>query len=375
MKYPIRILHVVYLLNRGGMESRIMDLYRNLNKERYQMDFYVESGEHGVFENEIKQLGGRIFYPLHRGKKGIPNFRSFRRFLENHSEYKVVYAYNQWSGFYLKQAFECGVPNRIAYARTSLQKKTAKNWIKNIVKLNVKKYATHKFAVSKRAGEWLFGKHCDDYKVWPNAIDAAKYRFSEDIRFNVREELGLKDELTIIHVGNIRPEKNHSFLLDVFSCIKKFSNNAQLVLIGGGEYSKLAEKIHSLSLENSIHYLGVRSDVPRLLSAGDVFIFPSFYEGFPGAVIEAEASGLFCIVSDSVTDEVMLTENIVQLPLSYGPEKWAQCAIKPQYYRRDEKWREIISAGYDIYNLAQHTEVFLDSLMPEVNDNVFDQVR
>ena len=140
MKYPIRILHVVYLLNRGGMESRIMDLYRNLNKERYQMDFYVESGEHGVFENEIKQLGGRIFYPLHRGKKGIPNFRSFRRFLENHSEYKVVYAYNQWSGFYLKQAFECGVPNRIAYARTSLQKKTAKNWIKNIVKLNVKKY-------------------------------------------------------------------------------------------------------------------------------------------------------------------------------------------------------------------------------------------
>lgn len=347
------------------MESRIMDLYRHIDHKKFQFDFYVESCKHGTFENEIQTMGGRIFYPDKKGKFGFPNTHSFKRFLNRHREYKIVYAYNQWSGIYLEQALKCNVPYRIAYARTSIQTKSIKNIIKNIVKKSANKYSTHKFAVSKKAGVWLFGNKSlrqGEIKIWPNAIDAKKYKYSQEIREIVREELGLKDELTIIHVGNIRFEKNHLFLLDVFAKIKKRYNNSRLILVGGGSFTHLNDKIQQLGLENYVAYLGVRDDVPRILQAGDVFIFPSLYEGFPGAVLEAEASGLWCIVSDSITDEIEITNHIIRLPLSKGADYWADILEKYQPCDREYSWEKIRDAGYDIYKLVEETELFFENL-------------
>ena len=363
---PVRILHIVHLMSRGGMESRIMDLYRGLDRSRFQYDFYVESGKEGTFDEEIRDLGGNIYYRKTDNRHNIPDFKAFRSFLHEHREIKLVYAYNQWSGWYLKEAGKCGIETRIAYARTSIQTFTSKNLVKNIVKFNVNKYASHRFAVSNKAAEWLFGKDAvrsGKVTVWPNSIYVKKYAFKEEVRKKVREELGLGSEFTVIHLGNIRYEKNHPFLIKVFSEVKKIRKDAVLVLVGGGDIDSLTPEIQKLDLEGSVKYLGVRSDVSEILQAGDVFVFPSWYEGFPGAVLEAEASGLNCVVSDSITDEVMLTENLISLSLKETPEKWADVACSFPEYDRSNSWKVIEEAGYDVDSLIGRIERFYEEVV------------
>lgn len=362
---PLRILHIVHTLNRGGMESRIMDLYRNLDHDRFQFDFYVESGNSGMFDEEVRNLGGRVFFSQKQSHHNLPNFKDFYRFLIKHPEYRIVYAYNQWAGLYLKQAKKCRILYRVANARTSIQTKSIKNNIKNLVKMNVNKYATHRFAVSRRASEWLFGKvktRSGEVNIWPNAIDTKKFAFSEEIRQEVRCELGLDNEFTVMHVGNIRFEKNHLFLLKVFAELKNLRSDAKLVLVGGGDTGYLKLPIKKLGIEDAVIYLGVRTDIDRLLQAGDVFVFPSLYEGFPGAVLEAEASGLNCLISDSITEEVMLTDHIVALPLSEHPKTWAQKVLEFGEVDRFKSWKEIKSAGYDIEDLTIRTQEFFEML-------------
>lgn len=363
---PVRILHIVHTLNRGGMESRIMDLYRNINHDKYQYDFYVESGKSGIFDDEVKRLGGRVYQSKGIRRYNIPDFKAFHQFITIHPEYKIVYAYNQWAGFYLKEAKKCGVPYRIANARTSIQTKSLRNIVKNLVKLNVNRYSTHRFAVSKKAANWLFGKKlvdAGDIKIWPNAIDTQKFIFSEMVRNEVRNELGLGTAFTVIHVGNIRFEKNHLFLLQIFAEVKKKYSDAKLILIGGGDIEMLKPQITKLRIDNSVMYLGIRQDIPRLLQAGDVFVFPSLYEGFPGAVLEAEASGLNCLISDSITDEVILTDHIAALSLNDNPQKWA-CAIE-SFNKIDRKnaWKTIKNENFDIKDLVIRTEKFFDGFV------------
>ncbi len=362
MSGQMRILHIIHTLNRGGMESRIMDLYRNLDHYKYQYDFYIGSGNKGMYDEEVKGLGGRIYYANGKQRYNVPDFNAFYRFLKDHSEYKVVYAYNQWAGSYLKQAKKCGVPYRIANARTSVQTKSLKNAIKSLAKLNANKYATYRFAVSRKAAKWLFGSNTKDVIIWPNAIDTKKMAFIPDVRESVRKELGLNGELSVIHVGNIRFEKNHTFLLSVFAEIKKRKTDAKLILIGGGDFSTLKDKIKELKIEESVYYLGVRADVERLLQAGDVLVFPSLYEGFPGAVLEAEASGLNCVISDSITDEVMLSDHIVMMSLKKDARSWADKALSMESADRLNAWKTIKDAGYDINDLKNNTEAFYEHI-------------
>lgn len=361
MGNPVRILHVVYILNRGGMESRLIDLFRELDKSRFQFDFYVESGKHGAYEEEVERLGGRIFYPNKKEKHRIPCLTAWRQFLIAHKEYQIIYAYNQWAGWYLREAKRCGVPHRIASSRTSLQTFSLKNLYKNLVKQNINHYATDRFAVSKKAAIWLFGKRMVEEQmvnIWPNAIDTERYRFSQATRDSVRNELGLTDELVVIHIGNLRFEKNHPFLLEVFAKLRESYQNAQLILVGGGKIDILQARIDSLGIHDSIHYLGIRSDVSRLLQAGDLFIFPSLYEGFPGAVLEAEASGLRCLISNSITEEIDLTNHIRRLPLSAGAARWAEEVERIPYCERSKACEEIRAAGYDVRDLVLRTEAF-----------------
>lgn len=356
----VRILHIVNGLNRGGMESRIMDIYRHINRNKYQFDFYIESGKKCAFDNEVIGMGGKVYYMNGFKRFNLPNFTAFDDFLKVH-QYKIVYSYNQWAGWYLRIAKRNGVPYRIANARTSLQTKSIKNFIKNQVKYNVNIFATHRFAVSKLAGDWLFGAN-QRYEILPNAINAEKYKFSINNRITIRNELNLKDDFTIIHVGNLRWEKNHTFLIDIFAEICKYEKSAKLVLVGRGDFKSLANKIADLGLSKQVIYLGARDDVYSLLSCGDVFIFPSFYEGFPGAVLEAQANGLRCLISDSITKEVMLTKHISSLSISAGPKEWTKELYNIQKCDRQNAWKEIVNAGYDINQLIVKTEKFLNSL-------------
>lgn len=351
----IRVLHVLYKFNKGGLESRIMDILRDIDTSRFAFDFYIESGEVGDYDYEAKSLGSNIFYNKRNAKTRIPSFKLFDVFLRTHT-YEYVCAYNQWSGWYLKAAKRNKVPYRIACAVTALQGLSIKNCIKNIVKKRVNKYANYRLAVSKLAGDWLFGSQegkKDYVKIIPNAIDSIMYKFSEETRRETRKELGLEDDFVMIHVGNIRKVKNQSFAISVLAEILESRENAKLLLVGKiineeKYFSELKRKAEEVGVTDKIRFLGQRNDVARLLQAADVFVFPSYYEGFPGAVLEAEASGLPCLISDSITEEVAISSRCKRLPLEKGADYWAKIILNTNIYDRADAWKDVSMAGYDI---------------------------
>jgi glycosyltransferase involved in cell wall biosynthesis len=365
MEEPIRVLQIVTQMNRGGMESRLMDIYRNIDHSRIQFDFFTCRMDKGQFDDEIEALGGKVFYsqPLSiKNMLSIPKL--VKGFLIKHPEYKIVHAHvNQWCGLILKGAQKVRVPVRIAHSRTSLEVHSAKNFVKNIIKISTNKYAIYRFAVSEKAGKWLFGPNTN-FEVWPNAIQCEKFTFESSMRYAVREELGLKDEFTVIHVGNLKPEKNHSFLLEVFAELLKIHECSRLVLVGkDGVDGAFARKAKELCISEKVSFLGSRNDVNRLLQGGDVFVFPSLYEGFPGAVLEAQASGLPCIISDTITSEVCITQLVTQLPLSIGAKKWVESIIQKKGYPRNDTQSYFKQTGYDINSLVVKLMAFYEDVM------------
>lgn len=363
----IRVLHVLYKFDKGGLESRIMDIVRNIDTYRFAFDFYIESGAVGDYDNEAQSLGSKVFYNKRNEKTRIPSFREFDIFLSTHT-YEYVCVYNHWSGWYLKVAKQNKVPYRIACAVTELRGLGIKNCIKNIVKKNVNKHANYRLAVSKQAGKWLFGNKTgkeDYFKIIPTPIEATKYKFSEDVRRDVRRELGLTGDFVMIHVGNIRRVKNQSFVISIFVEILKSRDNAKLLLVGkamnGEEYfSKLKKQAEEAGVADKIYFLGQRNDVNRLLQAADVFIFPSRYEGLPGAVLEAQASGLSCLISDSITEEVVVSSKCERISLKKRAEYWAKLVLNTNIDNRADTWKEVCLAGYDVKMFSMKVCDFLE---------------
>lgn len=365
---PVRILMAVSIMNRGGMETRLMDIYRHIDREKLQFDFYTCRKEQGYYDDEIKSLGGKVYYNSPLSPQGMRQCeKRLKKFLEEHREYRILHAHmNQWCGILLKAAKNAGVPVRIAHARTALETGSLKNMVKNVIKKPVNKYATHCFAVSKKAGVWLFGKKAWEegrIEVWPNAIDCQAFLPDPNIRKQVRKELGIKDEFTIVHTGNLRPEKNHPFLFQVFREILYREPNARLILAGKEDerkyYRSLAEK---LGISPLVQFLGVRSDIAEILQAGDCFIFPSLYEGLPGAVMEAQASGLPCLISDTITEEVCITPLVTRMSLKAPTEEWARLALSHRGDTR-EVWKENFEkTGFDIHILTEKLTEFYLSL-------------
>lgn len=355
----IRVLQVVTYMGRGGLETMLMNYYRNIDRNKVQFDFLVHRDFEADYDKEILALGGKI----HHISRLIPWSKGYKnelcRFFKEHSEYKIVHVHQDClSSVALQCAEECGVPVRIAHSHNSNQDKNLKYPIKRHYMKKIPDYATDLFACGKEAGKWMFGNH--EFRVLPNAIDTSRYIFTESIRNEVRKELSIADEFVIGHIGRFNPQKNHDFLIDIFSQIKKQKSNAKLLLVGDGdEISNIKNKVQKLQLNNSVIFTGVRTDVNRLLQAMDVFVFPSLYEGFPVTMVEAQASGIPCIISDKVPDECIITEGLVDVKsLSDSSEKWAECILSKKEVKRRNVSDDIIKSGFDIKSAAKWLEEF-----------------
>lgn len=363
---PIKVLAVVSHMARGGLESRLMDILRTIDSSKVRIDIYSYSLDKGVFDDEVITLGGKVFYkkPLTIWNMFLyPYYFAF--FLKQHSEYQIVHAHQDaWCSVFCKGAMMAGVPVRIAHSRTAATQITLKNIIRNIIKVSVKKYATHLFAVSAVAGKWLFG--CKAYEngevvVWPNAIDSSKYIFNEKNRVDKRVELKISDKKTLIHVGNFVEAKNHTFLIDIFRNFLEYQPDSVLLLVGGGDNYKIKEKCKKLGIEDKVYFLGIRSDVSELLQAADVFVFPSIYEGLPGALLEAQASGMPCVISSSITKEAVVVDNIVKsIPLSMNIKQWCDAINESIKTKRIDTSDYFVQKGFDIKVLVNKlTEFYL----------------
>ena len=348
-KQPIRVLHVVTYMGRGGLETMIMNYYRYIDRSKIQFDFLVHRQFRADYDDEIESLGGRIY----RLPQLIPWSYSYKKalnqFFADHPEYKIVHVHQDClSSVILRAAKKHGIPVRIAHSHTSNQDKNLKYPIKLYYRRQIPTYATHLFACGQEAGAWMF--RSAPFQILNNAIDAKKYRYNPVQAKQIREELGIPAGSFVVgHVGRFVPPKNHSFLIDIFYEIQKEKENALLMLVGGGDLrSEMESKVTSLGLSEKVIFTGVRSDIPELLQAMDVFVFPSLYEGLPVTMIEAQAAGLPCFISDKVPLECKITDLVTQIPLQAPTDKWAEQILAVRNPQRKDTYNEIVAAGFDI---------------------------
>ena len=354
----MRVLQVVTNMDRGGLETMLMNYYRHIDRTKVQFDFLTHRQERAAYDDEIEALGGRIY----RLPRLVPWSKSYlselNRLFDEHPEYKIIHVHQDClSSVILKAAAKHDVPVRIAHSHSADQDKNIKYPIKLWYKRKIPRHATHLFACGKEAGDWMFSGA--PYQIVNNAIDAAAYTYDADKRGELRRQLVLADELVIGHVGNFTQPKNHPFLLEIFTALLKKEPNAVLLLVGGGEeMSQIREKAQKLGIAEHVHFLGVRSDVAGLMQAMDVFVFPSLYEGLGIALIEAQAAGLPCVVSDTIPHEAYLTDLVDSESLSAPAEKWAEKILAKRAIPRTDRRAEIAAHGFDITTEAVKLQEF-----------------
>lgn len=316
----IRILHIVsYLTISSGVMHVIMNYYRHIDRNLIQFDFlFFEKGTYDEenYIDEINSLGGNVYFVNKPSLKcTISVFKEFNNFFKiNASKYCAIHLHELYLIHFIK-IFTCryGIDHLIANAHSSRFSENIINAIRNrILCLGITKVATQLFACSGSAAKCYFGKQAiDSNRIYylHNAIDLEKYRFNEQDRNSLREEMGVNNKIVIGHIGRMVPVKNHLFILEEFSKLKKLNCNVALFLVGDGPLrKKIEEKIIALGIESSVYLLGVRKDIPRILSAMDFFWLPSIHEGFPVTGVEAQANGLKCFFSATITEEIDLTE-------------------------------------------------------------------
>lgn len=344
----IRVLQIVTYMGRGGLETMIMNYYRNIDRNKVQFDFLVHRQEEADYDKEIVALGGKIYHMPMLNPFSKSYFNALDLFFKEH-KYDIVHCHlDCMSAYPLKIAKKNGVRVRIAHSHNKSQDKNLKYPIKLYSKRLIPKYATHLLSCGKEAGDWMFnGK---PYTILNNAIDAQSYRFDKQIREEMREQLGFNQEDFVIgHVGRFNPQKNHNFIIDVFNFVHKKNTAAKLVLVGTGDGQKaIKEKVESLALSDSVLFLGNRTDVNKILQAMDVFLFPSLYEGLPLSIIEAQAAGLPCVISDNVPPECIVTDLIEAASLDDALAKWEIVIKSQKSVKRKDTYELIKKSGFDV---------------------------
>ena len=378
MGEPIKVLIMDTVMDRGGSEAMTMNFMRNMDRSKVQYDFLVHRDYKGAYEDEIEMMGGKIYricpvYPqyFHRYKKEI------RKFFKNHPEYKIIHSNTMELGYFAyREASRQGVPVIICHSHCVPVGVNLKQIVRWYFKHKMQKYITVRLACSTEAAYWLFGKkNVSRTKIIKNPIEASRYEFRQEIRNRIRQELNIDENTFVVgHVGRFFPEKNHVFLINIFAENHRRIPDSKLGLVGSGEkgdndpYVYLAkEQVKKNGLEKYVIFTGVREDIPDILQAMDTFVFPSKTEGFGIALIEAQASGLRCFTSAKVVPkDVKVTELLEFVELESSYKLWADKIINAEYnYKRNEFYKKITEAGYDIVDGSNKMQEFYCKILEE----------
>ncbi len=317
-----RMLHIVGAMAPGGFENFIMNVYRNIDREKLQFDFIVCAKKENAYDEEIEALGGKLYYITRKSKNPIKNFLDIRRVVKKNG-YDIVCRHtdNAFAVLDLLAAAMGGAGVRILHSHSTTTGAMAAH---KFFRMFMSRIPTKRFACSEAAGMWMFGRR--SFRFIPNAIDLEQFAFSETEREKLRREWGLEGKHVYGHVGNFVYAKNHPFLMEILISLCRQDEKAVCLLAGDGEGRQAAEAAVSREgLSDRIRFLGARKDVPKLLQLFDVFLFPSVYEGLPVSVIEAQAEGLPCLISENITKDVVLTDSVKKLEVSVsGTEETAR---------------------------------------------------
>ncbi len=372
MDEPIRVLNVVSLMSPGGIENLIMNVYRNIDRSKVQFDFLTHKGVDGVYDEEIRALGGRIYkMPKLRDSEktyygnAAKYVRALKEFFTEHQEFHVLHGHmTNTAVIYMPIAQKYGkVTCCIAHSHLTQARPGLVGHVTNLLHKGIPRVATDYFSCSEAAANWIFPKKdIDSGKVTiiKNGVDPKRFNYNTEQRTKMRKTLNLDEKIIIGNVARFKTEKNQTFLIDVFSEIVKKKENAVLLLVGDGELREECEKkVHSKGLDDYVIFLGIRNDIPDLMNAMDVFVLPSLYEGLPVVGIEAQASGLPVVTSTGVTKETDITGNVSFLDLSLGANEWANKTLDIySVFERKNMTSFIQENGYDITKTAKWLQSF-----------------
>lgn len=344
----LRVLHCVVGMNRGGLETFIMNVYRQLDRSSVQFDFLVSL--EGVYDEEIERLGGRVHRVPFISRVGPFAYAAgLHRFFAAHPEYCVVHIHmDRFGGMVAREAARSGVPVRIVHSHSTRNEGgPAVRLVKNYYGRLIPRWATVRMACGKDAARWMFGE-TPGVVIAPNGVDLALFT-PKDRRDAAR--------LTVGHVGRMDRVKNHGFLLEVFAALCKATPSARLRLAGDGPLRPaLEEKVRTLGLAGRVEFMGVTGDVAGFLQTLDVFCLPSRHEGLPVSLVEAQACGVPCLVADTVSREADIVGGMEFLGLDAPPEAWARRLLAQRHAPRKKNAAALEAAGYSIAYTARQLE-------------------
>lgn len=359
-----RILQVGMTSNYGGIEAFIMNVYRNIDREKFQLDFINMETENKeiAYAEEIKKLGGKIYKIPGRRENLRENKRQFRKILE-HNKYDFVHnniltwSYSEGISLPLKySSAKVIVHSHNSYMNPGMFSRRILNFVNR--RFNYRNDII-RLACSEGARKWLFKNRSAE--IIPNGIETRSYQFNATIRNKYRKKFNVVNKNVFLHVGRLSHQKNHAYLFKWFNEILKKDSNSILFLVGDGELKpKLQEQIAKMGLTDQVKFLGIRDDVKNLMFMSDVFLFPSHYEGLGIVLIEAQATGLECIASNHIEPEAKVTNQIETIDITKSPKLYANLALeKVNKSRKEERnlsYLDVKNAGYDISDTVKMLE-------------------
>lgn len=384
MKEPIRILQVLGRLDRGGAETMLMNLYRCMDRKQIQFDFVIHTTDRCDYTEEIQRLGGKIYsMKPFRASTALSYRKQWRDFFREHTEYRIIHAHmRSTAALYLAEAKRAGLVT-IAHSHNTSSGSGFSAIVKNVLQYPLRYEADYLFACSRLAGEWLYGKKASEssrFHILHNGIDPKLFQFDETKRREKRREMQVQEDTSVfLHVGRMEAQKNHKFLLRMMKelvGIEEDGKKPQLWLCGMGPLETVLKKqAEEEKITPYVRFLGVREDIPELMMAADVFLFPSLFEGLPVTVVEAQAAGLPVVMSERITEEVILTGLVRVCPLTDqrqkerpAVKKWAEeTLLAADKSRKEQKDRglyaeRIVEKGYDVRVNADQLAIFYKRL-------------
>lgn len=323
----IKILYYGMGYNAGGIENYLLRIAQNLNKEKFSIGFINEQGNNLCYKRELEELGADLYPVTPRWVNPIKNKKEIKQlFTQNRFD---IFHCNINTLSYAEPIFEALKNNCkvIVHSRNAgTNKRLITRMLHKIHFIRLKGKDVTRIAVSEKAGKWLFGEK-EEFVVFNNGVNISKYTFNRDARNRIRKALNIEDRFVLGHVGTFFPTKNQKLVVQIINEMvnKKGLKNTVLLLVGEGRERILIEnQVKEMGLEEHVFFLGIRTDIPDLLSAMDVFVFPSLYEGFPNVILEAQTNGLPCVISDTITSEILITDLVSVQSLSKSAEEWAE---------------------------------------------------
>ncbi|WPC17397.1 glycosyltransferase [Pediococcus inopinatus] len=372
---PKKVFYMVYSLTSGGIEKYSVNIFKYINKDKYKLDFITKIDRKEFFDQKFYDMGGSKI-PL---SKGNEKFKVIRNFILLYNAFKIARSGYELAYFNLsspsavfKYPLICrlaGIKKIIIHSHNSSEDKIGfgsrfVNWIGRIY---INHNVSARFACSDKAAKWMYGKKAannHEYTFVQNGLEVDKYIYNSETRVRLRKKWGFTDgDFVLGHVGRFELQKNHRFLIEVFSSLARKDKSAKLVLVGVGSLkAKIKALVKENQIEDKVLFLGEQDNVNEVLQAMDVFVLPSLYEGLPVVGVEAQSAGLKCVFSDTITQEADITGNVQFVKLN-SVNSWVNAIEKCKRYSRINQLSAVTEAGYDIKLTSRLVQKKFDSLL------------